>query len=380
MNNNEMLNGFNKNMNNCIQNKDYYSFYVLINRMRIEHGKMAQNVFNLLNCREERNNNFNIRVSLLMTNKCKLGDLIKNSEKLLSERMRECPADQMAKINNFSIDRDIDMQQDEQKTYSLLYFYLPNCVYCQKFNQVWNDLKSTNLNNIDFVKLNPLTKNEQAKQLINNLVNKLQVEGYPSIFLNDNSTDVGQNTVQYNGNRDMNSILDFLKKSTVNFNTTNNNFNTYKEKNNTNSFNERYMSSFNDEKNTHSFNKDTIEDYEIAHQAYNDKNYSNVNNKHRSYNDDTKENYRTFSAINDRSNNTGTGNMRQFYDAKIDLNEEDYDDEEFNNINDFNNNFERLNNKSFKNNQNEFKGNIQNENENKRFRVNIQDENLNFNK
>jgi hypothetical protein len=41
MNNNEMLNGFNKNMNNCIQNKDYYSFYVLINKMRIEHGKIA---------------------------------------------------------------------------------------------------------------------------------------------------------------------------------------------------------------------------------------------------------------------------------------------------------------------------------------------------
>ena len=86
-------------------------------------------------------------------------------------------------------------------------FYAPWCGYCKKFAPVWDELEKKYSNNPS-VKLTKVNGDEEAGKAE---AEREGVEGYPTIFIYSN----GEKT-KYTGERDVQSIEQFLKENYLN--------------------------------------------------------------------------------------------------------------------------------------------------------------------
>lgn len=88
------------------------------------------------------------------------------------------------------------------KKYAIEYYYMEGCGHCVRFNEsgVWEDLKNTYENKIEFKKYN----NRDAIDKIN----KYGITGFPTIIITEN----GNKKEEYNGNRGKADLEIFIKK------------------------------------------------------------------------------------------------------------------------------------------------------------------------
>ena len=74
------------------------------------------------------------------------------------------------------------------------------CGHCTRFKPIWKDLQS-NYNEIKY--------NEYDADIDKNIMKKLNIQGYPTIMIKHNNK-----MIQYSGDRDKSSIINFVKSYT----------------------------------------------------------------------------------------------------------------------------------------------------------------------
>jgi len=86
------------------------------------------------------------------------------------------------------------------KRYCLEYYYMDGCGHCDRFNEsgVWEELKNTYGNQIEFYKYN----NREVKDK----VDKHNITGFPTIIVTENDNI----KAEYNGNREKGDIEKFI--------------------------------------------------------------------------------------------------------------------------------------------------------------------------
>ena len=92
-----------------------------------------------------------------------------------------------------------------KKNYTLKYFYMKSCKFCNDFNPIWDDLIKDI--NVDTVKYDISENAEGIKQ-----AELYKVKGAPTIILADNNNE--KNSIEYEGNRTVADIKDFINKNT----------------------------------------------------------------------------------------------------------------------------------------------------------------------
>jgi thiol-disulfide isomerase/thioredoxin len=92
-------------------------------------------------------------------------------------------------------------KNDKNKKPTIKLFKSENCGWCAKFEPTWEEL-SKNLNSkYNFISYEYTNKNDKKHFEENN------VKGFPTILLDDKGT-----PVEYDGDRDFNTIKNFLEK------------------------------------------------------------------------------------------------------------------------------------------------------------------------
>lgn len=94
---------------------------------------------------------------------------------------------------------ETDEYMDIIEKKNLLYFYSPQCKYCEMFDPTWNMLIKK------YQKSNVILKKFDATKLENtNLTKKYQIQGYPTILLET------KKIKEYEGNRKYDDIVEFI--------------------------------------------------------------------------------------------------------------------------------------------------------------------------
>lgn len=86
---------------------------------------------------------------------------------------------------------------------TLLYFYMPECGHCKKFNPEWEKLQSMVDEQRAPLKLNKIDGTEGSNK---DLVSQHGVEGFPTIIL-----EVGNQAHKYDGDRTASAVLEWAK-------------------------------------------------------------------------------------------------------------------------------------------------------------------------
>lgn len=98
-----------------------------------------------------------------------------------------------------------DNINDAMNSSSLCLFYTPWCGHCKKFKPVWNQFEKNNLDNkIKILSLNCDDYPELAK--------KHNINGFPTIKFLPQGLSNTLNNIEYNGDRSMESLNQFLHK------------------------------------------------------------------------------------------------------------------------------------------------------------------------
>jgi thiol-disulfide isomerase/thioredoxin len=87
---------------------------------------------------------------------------------------------------------------------TILYFFMPECGHCKKFNPEWEKLQPM----IDSKRL-PLRLNkiDGTQESNKDLVNQYGVQGFPTIIL-----EIGNSSKKYDGERTAEAVLDWASK------------------------------------------------------------------------------------------------------------------------------------------------------------------------
>tara|TARA_B100001250_G_C19457968_1_gene638906 strand:+ start:271 stop:687 length:417 start_codon:yes stop_codon:yes gene_type:complete len=93
-----------------------------------------------------------------------------------------------------------DVLPDKQLTL----FYAPWCGHCKTTMPIWKKTKTNNKTGINMNEIN-CDENEDLAKLHN-------IQGYPTIKYLPNGIDSNEGSVEYDGERNMQSILSFLKE------------------------------------------------------------------------------------------------------------------------------------------------------------------------
>ena len=102
------------------------------------------------------------------------------------------------------INESFEFFGDQQATLTL--FYAPWCGHCEAVLPTWDKLMETNKNNkVKITKIN-CDKDKKMAKLHN-------IEGFPTIKLCKNGVNSSKNTIEYNGNRTLDSFVDFIKEN-----------------------------------------------------------------------------------------------------------------------------------------------------------------------
>lgn len=101
---------------------------------------------------------------------------------------------------------------DDNNTYDkkIILFYADWCGYCKRFLPIWNELKSdSKLNNVKFIDVDMTNEKKIITGELNNsdlnLVNEVQINGFPTIKLLHNGI-----LTDYNNKREKEDIINFL--------------------------------------------------------------------------------------------------------------------------------------------------------------------------
>lgn len=87
---------------------------------------------------------------------------------------------------------------------TILYFYMPGCGHCMKFNPEWEKLQPMIDSKRMPLRLNKIDGTHDGNT---DIVNQYSVQGFPTIIL-----EVGSKSFTYNGERKAESLLDWASK------------------------------------------------------------------------------------------------------------------------------------------------------------------------
>ena len=88
-----------------------------------------------------------------------------------------------------------------KKKPKLITFTAKWCGHCQRFQPILNELQNDKKLKVDFINYD--------SELDKNIINEYKIQGYPTIMLNYKNK-----LIEYNGNRDKNSIINFINSYT----------------------------------------------------------------------------------------------------------------------------------------------------------------------
>lgn len=109
--------------------------------------------------------------------------------------------DSYKKPNNklLSINNNIDKEEQKPKRKIVLYF-ASWCGHCNNFKPVWNEFKNIAMEKFPNLVVKDIQcDSEDNKYLCSN------IEGYPTVLLDD--------TIEYDGNRTVDSLVSFIMKN-----------------------------------------------------------------------------------------------------------------------------------------------------------------------
>lgn len=87
---------------------------------------------------------------------------------------------------------------------TILYFYMPECGHCKKFNPEWEKMQPMVDDKRLPLKLNKIDGTQDSNK---DLVNQYGVQGFPTIIL-----EIGNNSHKYDGERTAAAVLDWATK------------------------------------------------------------------------------------------------------------------------------------------------------------------------